>query len=148
MARYDGPGNYNDVAHAIAVDAEYVYVTGRSYGSGTSYDYATIKYVAVGVEEELKSEVRGPKLEVYPNPACSAVRVRYSLVRSGRVSLSVYDVCGKLVRALVNKSQLAGTYILEWDGKDSTGNEVPSGIYFSRMEEDGLKMTSKFTLLK
>ncbi len=45
VARYDGPRNYSDIVHAIAVDPRgNVYVTGRSYGNWTSYDYAAIKY--------------------------------------------------------------------------------------------------------
>ncbi len=44
-ARYDGPANYYDRAHAIATDsAGNVYVTGQSWGSGTSWDYATVAY--------------------------------------------------------------------------------------------------------
>jgi len=49
VKRYDGPGNNQDVGLAIAVDGSgNVYVTGRSIGSGTSFDYATIKYYSNG----------------------------------------------------------------------------------------------------
>jgi len=52
VARYNGPGNSSDLAHALAVDGNgNVYVTGGTYGSGSSYDYATIKYDASGVEQ-------------------------------------------------------------------------------------------------
>jgi outer membrane protein assembly factor BamB len=55
VARYDGPSNYNDIAQDIAVDSsENVHVIGQSKGSGTDYDYATIKYDLDGNEQWVK----------------------------------------------------------------------------------------------
>src|SRR4030043_1246056 len=52
VARYNGPGNYDDYAKAIvADDSGNVYVTGHSYGQGSHHDYATTKYDADGIEQ-------------------------------------------------------------------------------------------------
>ncbi len=52
VVQYNGPGNYYDYARALAIDGQgNVYVTGESFGSGTYYDYATIKYNSNGVEQ-------------------------------------------------------------------------------------------------
>jgi uncharacterized delta-60 repeat protein len=52
VQRYNGPGNGQDIANAIAVDNEgSVFVTGYSRGSEPNYDYATIKYDSLGVEQ-------------------------------------------------------------------------------------------------
>jgi uncharacterized delta-60 repeat protein len=60
VARYNGPGSGEDRAMALAVDASgNVYVTGRSWGSETDFDYATIKYSSDG-EEQWVARYNGP----------------------------------------------------------------------------------------
>jgi uncharacterized delta-60 repeat protein len=52
VSRYNGPGNGSDGAYSLAVDGSgNVYVTGSSFGIGTGYDYATIKYNSFGVPQ-------------------------------------------------------------------------------------------------
>jgi Beta-propeller repeat len=51
VARYNGPGNGDDVANSLVLDSKgNVYITGWSVGNGTSYDYATIKYDNTGTQ--------------------------------------------------------------------------------------------------
>jgi uncharacterized delta-60 repeat protein len=60
VSRYAGPGIASDTAYAIAVDGSgNIYVTGESYGAGTDYDYATIKYNNSGVQQWV-SRYNGP----------------------------------------------------------------------------------------
>ncbi len=75
------------------------------------------------------------KLSASPNPTSAATTISYTLPEDSRVTLGLYDVTGRLVRTLVPATQQkAGGYTIEWDGTASTGETVPSGVYFYRIE--------------
>jgi len=68
VARYDGPGHNLDTAMAIAVDPSgNVYVTGRSTGSGTDYDCATVKYSPSGQEAWVPSPAIALTITTFAN---------------------------------------------------------------------------------
>lgn len=88
-------------------------------------------------------------LENYPNPFNPVTTIRYSLPNAADVSLAVYDVSGRLVRTLVKNAKTpAGVFEAEWNGTDSAGNPVASGVYFYRLTAGTEVLTRKAVLLK
>ncbi len=155
VERYNGPDNDHDIASAIAVDGEYAYVTGYSEGSGTGYDYATIKYSCAGIGEN-KSQVTSHKLqvEVCPNPVIRSGIIRYELpdelttLNPQLTTLKVYDLGGRLVKTLVNEKVRAGHHEIELTGGHDNPCPYKKGIYFIQLKSGGFKTTQKFIILE
>lgn len=80
----------------------------------------------------------GPALELLGEtegggqPA-SGVNIRYSIPLPGRVHITIHDVLGRSARVLVDAHAAAGEHVATWDGADSRGASVASGVYFARM---------------
>lgn len=83
-----------------------------------------------------------------PNPFNAVTTIKYQLPDDGNVTIGVYSVLGKKVATLVDGEVEAGYHTIVWDGTDDEGNDVPSGIYFYRMDATGFKVTRKMTLMK
>jgi len=90
----------------------------------------------------------------YPNPFNSTTAISYQLsaVRLHRTSLKIYNTLGQEVKTLVNEEQPAGNYQVLWDGRDSSGKQVASGVYFCRLEVTGgrfkVEKTRKMVILR
>lgn len=85
----------------------------------------------------------------YPNPFNPSTTIRFALRETGKVTVNIYDIQGRLIKSLVNNSEKsAGTYEVNWDGTDSNGNKVTSGIYFTRMSTGSFHQTQKMILMK
>jgi aminopeptidase N len=84
----------------------------------------------------------------YPNPFNPATTIRFRLNEPAAVSLRIYDAAGRLVRALVGTPLSAGTYARVWDGTDSRGAAVSSGVYLYRLDAGSFSRTRKMILLR
>ena len=69
----------------------------------------------------------------YPNPFNPSTTIAYGLPHESRVSLKVYSVLGQEVCTLVNDVQKASYHRVMWNGRDNSGMQVSSGVYFFRM---------------
>ena len=84
----------------------------------------------------------------YPNPFNPSTSIAYDLPEDARVSIVVYNILGAKVSELVDKAQPAGSYVVQWNGKNDRGVSVASGIYFYRIKAGGFIKTRKMLLLK
>ncbi len=84
----------------------------------------------------------------YPNPFNPSTKITFTLNRSARVKLQVYDILGRLVRELVRQELTAGEHTAVWNGADDDGLSVASGVYVYRLSAEGQVASRKMTLLK
>lgn len=84
----------------------------------------------------------------YPNPFNAGTQISYNLEKNSRVDLSVYDILGQKIATLVNAEQSTGTHQVTWNGTDEGGHEVASGVYFYKLNADGVSETKRMMLVK
>ena len=88
-------------------------------------------------------------LRCFPNPASSGAIVEYTVKLEGRVRLGVYDVAGRRVACLVDSHvPHRGVRTALWDGRGDDGRDLPSGVYFVRLEAGEETSVHKMVLLK
>jgi hypothetical protein len=84
----------------------------------------------------------------HPNPFNPATRISYGLPKASDVELEIFDVQGRMIRKLVDTQQNAGFYHVTWDGTNSRGLPVASGVYFYRLEAAGCVKTEKMVMIR
>ena len=84
----------------------------------------------------------------FPNPFNPATAFQYNLAESGIIELTITDIIGRKVTTLISGYQRSGNHNVLWTGKDSNGNQVPSGIYFYNLKSGSNIITKKMTLSK
>lgn len=144
---YDGPLGLVDKPASIVVNTSgNVYVTGSSSGTLIqNTDFVTIKYsqpTGIGSDEQL---VPG-KLALeqnYPNPFNPVTLIKYSIPKLSFVAIKVHDILGNEVATLINEEKPAGNYEVEF-----IATNLPTGIYFYRLQAGDFVETKKMLLLK
>jgi photosystem II stability/assembly factor-like uncharacterized protein len=115
----------------------------------------TTSYVSKPVRVDKASKVEEPSLpsefslgQNYPNPFNPTTTIEYSLPFEADVQLSICDVLGRDVAVFNQRRKPAGTYSVQWDGRDKRGRQLPSGIYFYRLRANHLELTRKLVIMQ
>ena len=142
------------VDDTIPIAGNYWY-TVQAYNSTGDGGTATSNVLMFGGNEILFDEIVTSKTELlnnYPNPFNPATNIAFSIEEAGYTTLDVYNMKGQLVKTLVNEVKENGNYTVTWNGKDNSGKNLSSGVYFYKMVSEGnsgkYTSTKKMILLK
>lgn len=83
-----------------------------------------------------------------PNPFNPTTTIDFYIESQSDVQLEVFNVLGQLVKTLVDRSMAPGQYSVVWDGTDTNGTRMASGVYLYRLKSGDASLTKKMVLLK
>jgi len=84
----------------------------------------------------------------YPNPCNPSTTINFGLPETQHLEISVYSLTGQKVITLVNGIMQGGYHQVKWDGRDSSGKQVTSGIYIYQINSVGKRLVRKMVLTK
>jgi hypothetical protein len=115
----------------------------RNRDPNTDYEILVSTWDPDAVDEDIKPEHNSIALTLYPNPFNARTTISYSLPRDSEIEIAIYDITGRKIETLVQGQQTAGEHLVVWDGKD-----LPSGLYFYRINAGEYSQTRSGVLLK
>jgi hypothetical protein len=132
-------------AYDMALNGSYVYVADGLCGlSIISNDLIT----GLASDDDTIIPFEFEVYQNYPNPFNPTTFISYQLSTVSDVELTIYNQLGQKVRTLVNARKPAGTYQIQWDGRDNAGNQVTSGVYLYRLKAGSFVQVRKMVLLR
>ena len=84
----------------------------------------------------------------YPNPFNPSTTIAYQLPKTNRVTLKIYNLAGQEIRTLFDQIKPPENFSVQWDGKDSKGEQVASGVYIYQLKAEGFIAQKKLLLLR
>lgn len=146
-----------------ASETNYKY-TDSKVSNGSTYYYRLVDVSYEGVRNEneiIKISVENENSESkylnfeyelkqnFPNPFNPSTQINFSIARAGQVTLNIYNLNGQLVQTLVNNTLDKGNYNVEWNGTNSNGSQVSSGVYLYNLAiSNGFSSTKRMFLIK
>jgi len=93
-------------------------------------------------------EIENKLYQNFPNPCNPTTVIKYSISKTSRVRLKIFDILGREVKTVIDRENEKGNYFVVWDGKDNSGSTVSSGIYvYTIITNEGVQ-SKKLILMK
>ena len=133
VGKYITPG----WASQIYFDSGYIYIADRS-------SVMIFRFNPTDIDDDFSELPSGFALgQNYPNPFNACTEIQFDLKSAADVQLTVYDILGRYIESLMNSYRPAGSYNIIWDAAD-----LPSGVYFYKLQAGNFSESRKCLLLK
>ncbi len=154
IARRDYAGLVLRPGSKIGLNIGYSYINRQSSFWATTFDqyeFANLSFenTTPVVDTQTKSLVTKFSLsQNYPNPFNPETQIRFSVSDGRPALLTIFNSLGQKVRTLISNNMTAGNYEVTWDGKNDQGINLPSGIYFYKLQAGSHLKVNKMLLLR
>ena len=130
-------GQYEDTIVINAADAE-----------NSPQNISVELTVSADVASDFETTPYEYQLENYPNPFNPSTHLSYYLPKATTINLAIFDMCGRWICTVDHGFMDRGAHSVTWQGVDSRGMEVPSGLYVARLKADDVKKSIKIMKTK
>lgn len=125
----------------------YSVFTETPYGSYRIY--AQLVDALVGIEEQKKPFVLINKLEQNsPNPFTKSTEISFQIREKCLTELAIFNAAGQRIKTIIKQTKKPGIYTVRWNGKDTKGSIVSSGVYFYKIKMKNFTMTRKILFIQ
>jgi hypothetical protein len=117
-------------------------IDGDTFDLSSHYDLVDIENGPAQIPENFRL------FQNHPNPFNPTTTLRYDLPDDAMVTITVYNMMGRVVCDLVSRQQTAGYRSIQWNATNNTGQPVSAGVYLYTIEAGEFRQTRKMVLLK
>jgi hypothetical protein len=100
-------------------------------------------YAVTSIEDEIILPISCKLSQNFPNPFNPTTKIKYSIPQTSNVVIKVFDILGNEIETLVNEEKQIGTDEITWNAE-----QLPSGVYFYRLQANDFVETKKMVLMK
>ncbi|MCK7523212.1 MAG: T9SS type A sorting domain-containing protein [Ignavibacteriales bacterium] len=129
---------FPDITYSMYVNNEKIYVSSMNNGV-----YEIDNTFLTNVNEQNKMPNECLLFQNFPNPFNPSTTIYYQIPQAGFVSLKVFDILGREVATMVNEEKPVGNYEITFSGQG-----LPSGIYFYKLNAGNFSSVKKMILIK
>ncbi len=143
---------------AVKLDSQWIYTMGGDTvyveymphsGEGVAGCFKLIKHeLGITEKENDYPSLQHPSISAFPNPFTNEVKIIFTASKKTDVKLKIFNICGQQVKTITDFETEIGRHRFIWNGKDNKGRQLPSGVYFVRLETPNKSITKKIIKLK